>query len=114
MKSFNTKELNPFSSYLVKENTINLTTVEIDRENKGYLVDKKLIDILLSKLVAVDFDTFKKNLLADLSYAENLEELTTKFENGIYIESIIQKIQKIQKRDEGLIGKNELDYSIDD
>lgn len=106
MKSFNTKELNPFSSYLVKENTINLTTVEIDRENKGYLVDKKLIDILLSQLVAVDFDTFKKNLLTDLSYAQNLEELTTKFENGIYIESIIQKIQK---RDEGLIGKNELD-----
>ena len=44
--------------------------------------------------------------MTDLSYAKNLEELTTKFENGIYIESIIQKIQK---RDEGLIGKNELD-----
>ena len=83
---------NSLSSYMVRDNTINLTTVNVDSNNKGYLVDQKLIDILLGQLVNVSFKDFKENLLNQLMTANNLEELTTTFTDGIYLQTVIAKL----------------------
>jgi hypothetical protein len=104
MKSSNTQRVNHLSSYEVKSNTVNLTTVEINKSNKGYLVDQKLIDILLSKLTAVDFETFKQNLLSQLQSAKNLEQLTEQFTEGVYLQTVVKKL------DDALV---ELEYSLD-
>lgn len=95
-------EINSFSSYEVKRNTTDLTTIPIDKDNKGYLVDQKLIDILLSQLVPVSFQAFRDKLLLDLSYAENLEDLTAKFNDGVYIQTIVEKLNPPVASSEGL------------
>lgn len=117
MKSSNTQTVNHLSSYEVKANTIDLTTVEINKNNTGYLVDQKLIDILLSQLIVVDFETFKQNLLSQLQSAKNLEQLTEQFTEGVYLQTVIQKLHlAVETTNKGpkVIGKVELDYSLDD
>lgn len=94
-KKSNNTEINSLSSYSVRENTVNLTTINIDSRNKGYLVDQKLIDILLAQLVPVSFSAFKDKLLLDLASASNLEELTAKFNDGVYIQTIVEKLNPI-------------------
>lgn len=101
-KKSNNTEINSLSSYSVRENTVNLTTINIDSRNKGYLVDQKLIDILLAQLVPVSFQAFKDKLLMDLAYAENLEELTSKFNDGVYIQTIVEKLNPPVASSEGL------------
>jgi hypothetical protein len=121
-KKSNNTEINLLTSYSVRENTVNLTTINIDSRNKGYLVDQKLIDILLNQLVPVKFTAFRDKLLLDLSYAENLEELTAKFNDGVYIQTIVEKLNPPVASSEGLdewydgngpkvIGKIDLDSS---
>jgi hypothetical protein len=124
-KKSNNTEINLLSSYSVRENTVNLTTINIDSRNKGYLVDQKLIDILLAQLVPVSFNEFRDNLLLDLASASNLEELTSKFNDGVYIQTIVEKINPFVEpvaSEEGLdewydgngpkvIGKIDLDSS---
>jgi hypothetical protein len=117
MKSSNTQTVNHLSSYEVKTNTIDLTTVEINKNNKGYLVDEKLIDILLSKLTVVDFETFKQNLLSQLQGAKNLEQLTEQFTEGVYLQTVVQKLHSaVETTNERpkVIGRVELDYSAND
>jgi hypothetical protein len=92
LKKFPSEMKNSFSSYEVKTNTTDLTTIPIDKDNKGYLVDQKLIDILLAQLIPVDFESFKADLLFSLTGAKNLEDLTTRFNNGVYIQTIIEKL----------------------
>jgi len=94
-KKSNNTEINSLFSYSVRENTVNLTTINIDSRNKGYLVDQKLIDILLSQLVPVSFSAFRDKLLLDLASASNLEELTAKFNDGVYIQTIVEKLNPI-------------------
>lgn len=91
-KTTNNTKMNHLSSYEVKANTTDLTTVMINSENKGYLVDQKFIDILLDQLIPVDFESFKADLLFTLTQAENLEDLTTRFNNGVYIQTILEKL----------------------
>jgi hypothetical protein len=68
----------------------------------------------LSGLIAIDFETFKKDLLADLNNAKNLEELTTRFNNGVYIETIVQKIQsKMKELTFNPKVKGEINYTLD-
>jgi hypothetical protein len=124
-KKSNNTEINSLFSYSVRENTVNLTTINIDSRNKGYLVDQKLIDILLAQLVPVSFQAFKDKLLMDLSYAESLECLTAIFNDGVYIQTIVEKLNPIVEpaasleeiaeeiRQEGpkVVGKIDLDSS---
>jgi hypothetical protein len=104
------------SSYLVRDNTINLTTVNVDSSNKGYLVDQKLIDILLGQLVNVSFKDFKENLLNELRTANNLEELTARFADGVYIQTVIAKLPVVEPVVEETPTElqNGPKYSIDD
>lgn len=84
------KVTSPFDSYTVKKNTVNLTTKPVNDENRAYLVDRKLIDIILKQVVGIPFDIAKEAILAHMNEAEDFNQLVQKFDESIYIHQVCE------------------------
>lgn len=90
---------NVLDNYNVRSNTTDLTTIKVDRDNPAFLVDKKLIDIFISKLSAISFDEFKESLLKELSLAGELDTLITVFNDKVYLHTVIDKFNSLNVKE---------------
>ena len=86
-----------FSNYSVQSNTIDLTTVGIDSENKGYLVDRKLVDMLLKQVIGIPFEEAKEAIIAHLQTAQNFDEMVASFNESIYVHQVVGLFEASEK-----------------
>jgi len=92
------KRFTAFDSYTVKNNTIDLTTMPVNKENQGCLVDRKLVDLLVRQVVGIPFEEAKEAILEHMKLATTFEELKNSFEESIYIHEVCEKIQQADSK----------------
>lgn len=78
------KSTSVLEKYSVRNNTIDLTTTEINDSNKGYLVDKRLIDLFVSQLISIPFEEAKEAICGMLATTKSFSEMEEVFNNCIY------------------------------
>lgn len=77
--------------YLTYTNSVNLMTVAtINSDNKGYLVDKRLVDYLLSKITKGSLEDIKDDLRNIITVASDKETLFAKLDDYLYLDKVIQ------------------------
>ncbi len=86
-----------FASYSVQSNTIDLTTVNIDEQNKGYLVDRKFVDLLLKQVVGIPFEAAKEAIIDHLKLAQNFDEMVASFNESIYVHQVVELFETSER-----------------
>lgn len=77
--------------YLNSTNSVNLMTVTtVNSDNKAYIVDKRLVDHLLSKLTKGTLEDIKDDLRGIITVASNKETLFAKLDDYLYLDKVIQ------------------------
>lgn len=82
------KRFPAFESYTVKNNTIDLTTLPINGENQGCLVDRKLVDLLTKQVISIPFGEAKEAIIEQLVKATTFEEMKSSFNDAIYVHEV--------------------------
>lgn len=88
------KRFTGFDSYTVKNNTIDLTTMPVNEEHQGCLVDRQLVDLLVKQVIKIPFEEAKQAILEQMRLAKTFEELKNSFIESVYIHEICEKIKQ--------------------
>lgn len=97
----NAKEL----SWNIRQNTINLTTTLVDDKNKAYLVDKRLLDNLLSRITNGTFDSIKLDIKQQIDIAKDKVDLFKRLDEYIYMDTIVNKLVELEPKVELSVGE---------
>lgn len=89
----NQAKLKNLSAY--QDYTIDLTTEQATSNNNVYLIDKRLLDELLSKVVNGSLEDIKQDLHNQVSIAHNKENLFERLDNYIYLDKIVQMVNPV-------------------
>lgn len=81
-------------SYNEECNTLDIRTVQTTKDNKSFIVDAKLIDILIGQLIPTDFPTIQESLCGVVEESESMEEMMQKVEEFFYIHKVTQKLKE--------------------
>jgi len=84
-------------SYNKQINTVDLTTVEPNQDDKCYLIDKRLLDTLLSKVTKGDLQDIKDDLTIRISTSKDKEELFARMDDYIYLDKIVNLASTINE-----------------
>lgn len=86
-------------------NIVDLTTVEPTTYNKSYLVDKRLLDKLLFKIVPATLDEIKADLSLEIGCAKSKEQLFTNLDEYIYLNKIANLVSSIEAEEPKEVAK---------
>lgn len=81
-----------FFSFNVRANTIDLTTKDVNDSNKGYLVDQKLIDLLIGNLIGKPLEEVKAEIADRVLSAECISQIQKILEENLYLHILADKI----------------------
>lgn len=82
-------------SYSEKENTKDIRVIPTTPETPSFIVDKKLIDILLGQLVPTNFAATKETIVDMVRAASDMPELITAVEEYFYIYKVSGKLEEV-------------------
>lgn len=73
-------------------NSVDLTTEEVNSNNKAFVIDKRLLDVLLSKVIKGDLDDLKRDLSTIVAHADSKQDLFNKLDEYLYLDKIVQAV----------------------
>jgi len=79
---------------IAEYNSVNLLTTEPTKDDKAYLVDKRLVDFLVDKVRLGSLDDIKNDIRSRVNVCETKEELFKELDNYIYIDRVINLLPK--------------------
>ena len=83
------------SNYVSGDKAINLTTVNATVESPVYLIDKRLLDEMLSKVTKGSIEDIKTDLHKTIDMSATKESLFTNLDNYIYLDKIVQMLEPL-------------------
>jgi len=81
-------------SYNKTNNLIDLTTVEPSDNNKCYLVDKRLLDKLISRVTNGKLDDIKRDIIIQVESSDTKNDLFERLDEYIYLDKVINLLPK--------------------
>lgn len=73
-----------------------ITTIESTKESPAYLVDKRLINSLLSKITKGNLYDIKNDLNTIIRNAKDKNEMFQALDEYIYLNKVIEKIEEVK------------------
>lgn len=80
-------------------NSIDITIEQVSSNNKAYLVDKRLVDILLAKTKQGNLEDLKNELGTLIDSATSKEDIFAKLDDYIYMDKVVQKATEPPKEE---------------
>lgn len=96
-------------------NSVDLTTVEVNSDNKAFIIDRRLLDVLLSKVTQGNLDDLKRDISTIVDHADTKQDLFAKLDEYLYLDRIIQTVTKAEVDEDTAkyVGKIALDRDDD-
>ena len=83
-------------TYVERQNTVDLTTIPVNTDNKCYVIDQRLLDTLLKRVTKGTLTEIKDELIASIKYAETKKDMFNELDNYIYLDKIVQMCTTIE------------------
>lgn len=93
-------------NYINRDKVVNLTTIDATIDNPIYLIDKRLLDELLSKITIGSLDNIKEQLHFEIDSSATKEQVFDRLDRYIYLDKIAQMLPAKE------VDKDEINHAI--
>lgn len=98
---------NIINGYVNRDTVIDISTIKATNENPCYVIDKRLLNELLSKVTKGDLDDIKQDIFDITKRSNSKDELFSRLDNYIYLNNIIQLVEQSNDTSTKEVANNE-------